>query len=849
MVELFGDDQSQVAQANTPIGEVAELSGNVQIVRATGEIVNATVGTEVFPNDTFETGTGGGVGITFNDDSAFSLGADARLTIDQFVYNPVGDSGMAMNLVQGAFSFVSGQIAKSGDGNMTIQTPTATIGVRGTAGAGDEDEAVLLQEPGLPLGEMTVTTLGGTVTLSSVNAYTSTSNPLAPPTVPVFRPLDQIQSLFGGAIRELPAFTPSNGDTDERETPTGGEEDQQGNGDSETTDQQAQSDDDAGAVDDRGDLEAEEQGDLETTLVQPQTLPTPADQSALDTVISTQQSQLEQGGFDNPDDDFFDDLVQAAADATEAGTIEPPPSLDSLTDGEDGETEDPPITVTEPPSDEEDDDDTEDTAPVVSPVTDFTGNASITLTAGVPEVINLAADNITINVTGTAQNGDTFTDTQTGALSQSIVLQSFGSHFLDLTNIDFVEFASTVAIDVQTVKIKGDQAVSLNGAGTFDGSITGDANDNVISLGAQTVFASASFDADLGAGNDHLIVDVTGISRLNNGDFGSGIDTLTIGTTISHRSTVTGLENFNGGAASDIVTVLDSLVNANYDSGGGNGNILTLQGGTSHTATITGFNTIRSEGAGGVQLDLANAVSGTVFNFLQTNGDVLTLSGGNDTFDALGVETINGGLGVDSVLLDSSSAETVTISGIENVTRASGARNDFVQIADADALTINLEAGNDTIAITNAVNTNITIENIETVLGNTGQDVVVNQGSVGAAFALGGGGDQATGTLGALDGFTFLDVTDAAISAGETIFQYEPGIDRLDFTQIATAGTITFNGDAGLLGNGSASASFQGTGSNLLQIDVDGNGTADMEVTIDQVTAGNFVSTDILSTP
>ncbi|WP_425404894.1 FecR domain-containing protein [Hwanghaeella sp.] len=201
----------QVAQGATSIGSVAKLTGQATIIRATGETVQAEIGTPVFQDDTFETGADSGVGLQFEDGSSFSLGSDARLTIDNFVYDAGGaDSNMVMNLAQGAFSFVSGQVAKTGENNMTIVTPTATIGIRGTAGAGDDDEVVLLQEPGQQTGELTVTTQGGTVSLTSPNSYTNTSNPLAGPTTPTVQPLGAIQSRFGNALRDLPVTLPAN---------------------------------------------------------------------------------------------------------------------------------------------------------------------------------------------------------------------------------------------------------------------------------------------------------------------------------------------------------------------------------------------------------------------------------------------------------------------------------------------------------------------------------------------------------------------------------------------------------------------------------------------------------------
>lgn len=63
------------------------------------------------------------------DKSTFTVGANARLTIDRFVYDPRG-SAVSASVAKGAFRFLSGGGRKNGPS--TIKTPVATIGIRGT---------------------------------------------------------------------------------------------------------------------------------------------------------------------------------------------------------------------------------------------------------------------------------------------------------------------------------------------------------------------------------------------------------------------------------------------------------------------------------------------------------------------------------------------------------------------------------------------------------------------------------------------------------------------------------------------------------------------------------------------
>ncbi len=112
------------------IGQVETLTGNAQVIRA-GVAVDLAVGDPVFQGDVVQTGTGSTLGLTFIDETVFSLSGGARMVLSSMVYDPDGSANsMLFDLVQGTFVFVTGQVAPTG--NMRIETPVATIGVRGT---------------------------------------------------------------------------------------------------------------------------------------------------------------------------------------------------------------------------------------------------------------------------------------------------------------------------------------------------------------------------------------------------------------------------------------------------------------------------------------------------------------------------------------------------------------------------------------------------------------------------------------------------------------------------------------------------------------------------------------------
>ena len=120
------------AQSGNPIGEVQYLEGTATATRTDGTVVELSTGTEVYLGDVVETGASTKFGLSLADGSLFSMTSDARMVLNEFVFNAdqVQDSSMLVNIVQGAFVFVAGSIAPTG--NMKVETPVAVLAIRGT---------------------------------------------------------------------------------------------------------------------------------------------------------------------------------------------------------------------------------------------------------------------------------------------------------------------------------------------------------------------------------------------------------------------------------------------------------------------------------------------------------------------------------------------------------------------------------------------------------------------------------------------------------------------------------------------------------------------------------------------
>jgi hypothetical protein len=85
----------------------------------------------VYRGDTIQTGVDSKASLTFADGTAFNIASNARMTLNEFVYNPDGQSNSSLfSLLKGTFTFVAGKVAKTG--SMKVDTPVATMGIRGT---------------------------------------------------------------------------------------------------------------------------------------------------------------------------------------------------------------------------------------------------------------------------------------------------------------------------------------------------------------------------------------------------------------------------------------------------------------------------------------------------------------------------------------------------------------------------------------------------------------------------------------------------------------------------------------------------------------------------------------------
>ena len=122
------------------IGKVLTAEGVVRVEHPAAILVQGNlstgeqtkVGDQIYRGDIIQTGPDGKLSAALADGSSFSVSANARMEVNEFVYDPHGHSNESlMSLTKGTFTFLAGEVAHTG--SMKVNTPIGTMGIHGTA--------------------------------------------------------------------------------------------------------------------------------------------------------------------------------------------------------------------------------------------------------------------------------------------------------------------------------------------------------------------------------------------------------------------------------------------------------------------------------------------------------------------------------------------------------------------------------------------------------------------------------------------------------------------------------------------------------------------------------------------
>jgi VCBS repeat-containing protein len=208
--------QGLLAQAGTAatlraVGKIATLKGAATVKHADGTAGTLGKDQTIFRSDIIETAQGSAVGLTFEDGSSLSLGSKGRLVIDDLVYDPQSaDNKSALNVVSGAFTMVSGNIAKLSPGASLIKTPVGAIGIRGTTVSGNighdghDSYFTLMPDANGHIGEITMTNGAGTITLNQ-SGFSLQIGSFSQAPQQVYLSPERLQSLYGESLSSHPS--------------------------------------------------------------------------------------------------------------------------------------------------------------------------------------------------------------------------------------------------------------------------------------------------------------------------------------------------------------------------------------------------------------------------------------------------------------------------------------------------------------------------------------------------------------------------------------------------------------------------------------------------------------------
>ncbi|MEW6428022.1 MAG: FecR domain-containing protein [Thermodesulfobacteriota bacterium] len=129
---LFLHSATCFAGTGDEAGNIVAMRGPVTIVRDGGTLTPRTRD-PVFEKDVIRTGATGRVQIMFRDNTLISLGVNTETAIDTYRFQPEEQkAAMRTTVKEGVLRVMGGAITRMAPENFTTETPTATIGIRGS---------------------------------------------------------------------------------------------------------------------------------------------------------------------------------------------------------------------------------------------------------------------------------------------------------------------------------------------------------------------------------------------------------------------------------------------------------------------------------------------------------------------------------------------------------------------------------------------------------------------------------------------------------------------------------------------------------------------------------------------
>ncbi len=129
---LAAAPSTQAADGAGHVALMKNVTGHVDVVRDAGRVA-ASAGTPLFVSDRLVSAPGASAGIVFKDGTLLTLGPSTELLVRDVVFEP-RDARYAFSvyLARGTAVYASGRIGKIAPDAVKVDSPMATVGVRGT---------------------------------------------------------------------------------------------------------------------------------------------------------------------------------------------------------------------------------------------------------------------------------------------------------------------------------------------------------------------------------------------------------------------------------------------------------------------------------------------------------------------------------------------------------------------------------------------------------------------------------------------------------------------------------------------------------------------------------------------
>ncbi|MBU2538727.1 MAG: FecR family protein [Proteobacteria bacterium] len=115
------------------VATVVALRGTAVAQNKDGASRNLSLKSQLFQEDVLKTGNNGKLQIMFTDNSIISLSRDSEMKIAEYRWEAGRkDGALTMQVKEGTFRVMGGALAKDAPHNFKTETPTATIGIRGS---------------------------------------------------------------------------------------------------------------------------------------------------------------------------------------------------------------------------------------------------------------------------------------------------------------------------------------------------------------------------------------------------------------------------------------------------------------------------------------------------------------------------------------------------------------------------------------------------------------------------------------------------------------------------------------------------------------------------------------------